>query len=283
MRVIRKTTAALSVAVGADEVLAWAPLPTGAKLLSVSGEINIVGPESLAISKFAAYGFSGYVIPVVDPTAALALKTTWDTMVVKNQVPTPQAATATIDYEWDIADTNEVIQPGRGTFEGITGMGAEKSKEIFRPRIEWMSFAKRPVGFVAGTPDTYQPISHKTMRSQMKITAEEPSYAMLAITNPALTEVEETPLTDGNVGLWGMGMHLKEMIRDFWRIQAGLIEAGAESPYADATTYIQELVAPDMLDESTTLYGNTAALTAHVDVTWVLEFPDGDPVNTLSA
>lgn len=281
MRVLRKTVAALSVAVGADEVFGWCPMPTGAKLMSVSGALHIIGPENRAIASFLAYGFSGFVIPVVDPTAALSLKNTWDTMVVKQGVVETGAGAGGVDYEWDVVDTNEVVQPGRGTYEGITGIGQEKSKTIFNPRVEWMSFAKRAVGFVAGTPDAWAPVDYKRFRSQMKITADEPSYAMLAISNPALSEVNTAPVTDGTTELWGMGTHLKEILQDFWRIQVGLIEAGAESPYVDAANYIQELTQPDMLDESSTLYDDAAAFTALMECTWEMDFPDGDEIRTV--
>lgn len=280
MRVIRKTIGALSVAVGADEVLAWCPMPTGASLESITGSIHIVGSENRAIATFGAYGVSAYVIPVVDPTSALALKTTWDTMVRKQITAAVNVSSGTIDYEWDIPDTNELIQPGRMDVGQVANMGDEKQKEIIPPRLEMMSFAKRPIGFVAGTPDAWQPIDYNRFRSRRRATAEEPSYAMLAISNPAMTEVQTSPTTDGTVARWGLGMHLKQLLDDFWRLQVGLVESGAETPYSESVTYIQDLVSPDMLDEASTLY-YADAITAMVEATWVMRFPDGDNMKSI--
>lgn len=281
MRVVRKTAGALAVAVGADEVLGWCPMPTGAKLLSVTGALHVVKAENAAIAQFQAYGFSGYVVPVVDPTSSLSLKATWDTMVVKQGAFDVDTGAGGIDYEWDVVDTNEVVQPGRGRAEIASGFGMEKSKVIFEPKIEWLSSAKRFAGHVPGTPDAWQPLDYKRFRSQMKITASEPSYALIAVSNPALTEVNTAPVTDGTTELWGMGMHLREILQDFWKVNAGLIEVGAESPYADASTYIQELVAPNVLDESTTLFDDSDPMTAFMECTWIMDFPDGDSVTTI--
>lgn len=282
MRVIRKTTAALSIAVGADEVLGWAPLPTGASLVSVTGELHIVGFENRAIAQFAAFGMSGYVIPVVDPTNAITIKETWDTMVIKSQDPTLTAASNTLDYEWDVADTTPTVTPGEMRAETMMGLGDEKQKEFFPPRIEWLSFAKGPqAGFVAGTPDAWSPTALRRFRSRRRLTATEPSYAMIAVTNPLLADVVSVENTLDTPAKWAMLANLRNILGDFWRMQTGLTEAGAESPYADVTTAIRELTAPDMLDETSTLFDDTNPITALMDCTWELEMPDNTIPRTL--
>lgn len=275
MRVISKTIGALSVAVGADEPLAWAPMPKGATLHSVTGEIHIIGFENRSIAQFAAYGFSGYMVPVIDPDAAATLKVTWDTMVVKVQEPNSAAATETIDYEWVTADTGEVVQPGEMNIARMTNLGNERQREIFHPRIEFLSFAKGPqAGFVAGTPDAWAPTDFKTFKSTRKLISKEPSYAMLTVTNPSLGDVTTAISTIAGAGQWARHMHLKEIVSDFWKAQAGMLEAGAESPYAEAVNSIQTLVAPDMLDESATLFDDANPITAMIVATWDIDYPD---------
>lgn len=283
-RLIRRTIASRDIAVGSDEPLAWAPMSEGMSLVSVTGSLHVLGPEAIPINLFAAYGFSGYVMPVIEPEGgSVGAKATWDTMVTKAVDLVETAATQQIDYDWDTADAGPNIEPGELDPSGLLGIGEEVTKTIIQPRLEMVSWANsRQGGWVAGAPDVYNPSDFKTFRSQQRITADRPSMALLAVSAPSMTDVSEGMNAFETTGMqnWGMLENLDEVMRFALMAALGLTEAGAETPYGDMASFIQELVAPDMSDESSTHYvANIWRVMC--EATWVFELEGSDIPRTL--
>lgn len=265
-----------------DRVMGAIPMPKGAKLLSVSGEVHVIGEPDQPTTEFNAWGMSGVVVPVPSPDTSIVYGALWDNVVVKSADPTTVANTVLLDWDWDTPDTTPEIEPGEMDVNDMLGM-TENQKEFLPPRLSWVSWAKsRQGGFVAGTPHDYLPSDFKTFRSRKKIVADTASAAMIAISSPLLDEVEllAAHLTPTNEGHWYQYANMTDTLRDFAKINAGLTEAGAETPYSQATVRIEELVARDMLDESSTLYAGMS-WTCLVVATWFLDFPGDSLPKTL--
>ncbi len=281
MLVIRRTVWAQTVSAGVDRVIGHVYLPKGGKLKSVSGEIHAVGPESQSTSKFNAYGVSGQMVEIVDPETAINVASSWDDIVVKASDPVLVASTNGFDFDWITDDTTPEIEPGQMDIDALLGM-TQDQKEFMAPRLEWVSWAKnRQGGFAAGTPDTYQPADYKTFSSKRNLTAESPSVAMIGFSSPNLDEVQSSNIqSPSSAGEWYMLQNMDSTLQKMAEMQAGLTVAGAESPYVEATTLIQDMVAPQLFDESTTLY---AGVTWDVlcMATWLIELPGRDLPRTL--
>jgi hypothetical protein len=277
MLVSRKTVAAGTVASDSDKVVAWAPIAPGGKLLSVTGELHMIGPEGTLIGIGSPYGFSGRVEPVVDPDGVLSMDTLWDHMVTK---PGPISVDTTdrIDFDWDSQDTAPDVEIGEIDVTDITGM-LDQGSDIFPGRIEMVSFAKTPRGWIAGTPDTYVPTDYKTFRSSKVIAKPSenmPAYAMLAVSSPALgdEETSHTMLGGANSARdWGILQNLRSIMEDFWRINAGMIESSAESPYDHASVAVENLVVPPIVQPSTAII-EAETWTWICQADWLLDFPD---------
>lgn len=282
MRIISRTIGAKISTANSDEVLCALPIPKGGKVLSVQGELHVIGQESLDIDNFMGYGFMGELVPIVDPTTAITAQALWDNVVVKAGDPTVSAGTNTLDFDWDTLDTGPAIEPGELDIDKLLNL-VQGQKEIIAPRMEWLSWAKnKQGGWIAGSPDVFNPTDFKTFRSRKTVLADVPSMAMLAFSNPLLSDVllEAAMVTPSTEGEWYMMANMDETLRDFGKINAGLIEVGAESPYAEASSLIRDLVAPDMLDETTTKYASQSYDVLCV-ATWVLEFPGESLPRTL--
>lgn len=277
MKVIRRTIGAQTVAAGIDRVVGSAFLPKGGKLLSVHGELHVVGEESRPVDNFTAYGFSGSMVPIVDPETAIGAGNVWDNAIVKALDPILAAAGVGLDLDWINADTSPEIEPGEIDVDALLGM-TQGQKEFMSPRLEWMSWAKsRQGGWAAGTPDTYLPSDFKRFSSKIKLTADEPSLCMVGFSSPSLDDVrlQAADLTPGSAAEWYMLQNMKETLRDMGKMQAGISATGDLVEGVSATNLIMDLVAPSMLDESTTLY-ETATYDVLCVMTWFLELPDED-------
>lgn len=282
MRVVRNTTMSKNISGGSDGVVAWTPVPAGGRLLGVQGELHIIGPEAARVDNFHAFGFSGELVPVNDPDTGVGIDTLWDEMVTKTAVATEAYGTSgiTVDYDWDTADTDPDVEPGEVDVNDLTGL-LDATREIFPPRIEWMSAAKgNPMSVAAGTPDTYTPRAFKQFRSSRKMVAAQPSYAMLALSAPALDRNIASASTMGTVKDWAILENLRNVMDDFWRINTGMIESGAESPYDFISKAVGDLVSPTMVQPATPLMVS-ASVTFMCQATWFLDFPGTSVPGTL--
>lgn len=282
MRVIARSVGAQQIAGNVDRVVVSMPLPKGGKLISVHGEVHIIGEEDQPTNRFMAWGMSGVLVPIPDPETAITFNALWDNVVVKAADPTLVAATNLLDFDWDTANTGPEIEPGEMDIDALLGL-TQGQKEFIPPRLSWMSWAKgRQGGFIAGTPDDYLPSDFKTYRSKRALVADVPSALMIAVSSPVLDEVEllAANTTPASSAQWYQLQNMDETMRDFAKMQAGLTDAGAISPYFDATALIADLVARDMLDESGTLF-NSVSWTTLVTATWLLDFPGNSLPKTL--
>jgi len=274
MRVIARTIGSQTVGAGTDRVLVGMPLPKGGKFISVSGEIHMIGEESQDTSKFMAYGLSGQMVPVLDPQVSITYNALWDNVIVKASDPVAVAGQTNFDWDWDALTTAPEIEPGEMDIDALLGM-TEGQKEFLPASLEFVSWAKsRQGGFILGTPDVFLPSDFKTFRSRRTLVAEEPSMLLIGVSSPSLDEVEVigAQLSPSSVGQWYMLQNMEETLRDMGKAQAGIIEAGAESPYENATTLIRQLIAKDMLDETTTQY-NGQSWQAMISCTWLIDLP----------
>lgn len=272
MRVISRTVGAGTITAGTDQVLGWCPVPQGGKVISVQGEIHIVGPESSSTENFTPWGYSAHLVPVDDAETELNIQTLWDQVVVKSLDPSASAGTITVDMDTDTADTTPEIEPGEMDINELLGLTIEE-KELIAPQMRWMSWAKsRQGGFVAGTPDVFKPTDFTTFRSRRRLMADGPSMALLGVSSPNADEEVTSISTPGTVGEWGILGNMELALEQMLLGQIGLTEVGAESPYADIAGFIAELAAPDMLTPTTNITALT--LDALAVCTWLIDLPD---------
>lgn len=273
MLLIGRSVYAKTVLANKDRVIGSIQLPKGGKLKSVSGEIHVNGPESQAVNLFNAYGVSGSMVPVPDMETAIENDELWDDVIVKASDPTQAAGTVGFDFDWTTDNDEPEIEPGDMDVDALLG-ATQEAKEFLAPRLEWVSWAKsRQGGYAAATPDTWLPSDYKTFRSKRTLVADEPSVCLIGFSSPALDERATADATFGSGSKWWMLQNMDATLLDMSKAQAGLLEAGAESPYADATAAIVEMIAPTMKDESVTLF-KSLTWTVLCVCTWVVELPE---------
>lgn len=257
-------------------------MPGGAKLLGVSGEIHVIGAEAAPSNQLSAWGFSGEVLPLPDIDSSIDINVLWDNLVTKPVLPAVVAETSQVDVDWDTANSDPDVEAGEIDLNEMFGI-VDATKTIVKPQLEWMSFAKgNPIATLAGTPDTYTPRSYKTFRSNRQIRVDLPSYAMLAISSPNLSQQQVTESTDTTARFWATLRNFKEVLGDMWRGEVGMAEAGALKPYDDITDFIAQLIAPAIIDPSSTLL-DPMQYTCFMIAEWIMDIPDNAIPNVIEA
>ena len=72
-------------------------------------------------------------------------------------------------------------------------------------------------------------------------------------------------------GEWAIMENMQSALDDLWKIQSGLVETTAESPYSDITTLLEDLIAPPMFTQSGTTMLTSVGWNAWLEMTWELE------------
>lgn len=278
MIIIARTNGAQAIATNTDVVLGAMPIPIGGTLLSVQGELHVISAnEDQLVVGYYGYGFSGEMVPIVAADITDSYQDIWDEVVIKASDLTVSAATRTLDFDWDTLDTGPAIEPGEVDIDSLLGMN-QGQKTFIEPRMEWVSWAKsRQGGFIAGTPDDWQPSDFKTFRSKRRLTADAPSAAILAFSNPLFDDVRAAAANGSpdDEGEWYLLQNMEDTMREVGKFQAGLSEVGAESPGANASGVLEEIIAQPLLTDSGLFLD--IAWTAMCSATWVIDYP-GDSI-----
>jgi hypothetical protein len=287
MKVLRKQLVGVVVSAGADKIFAWAPIPEGGKLLSVTGALHVVSAnEGVGLQTMKGYGVSGELAPVQDPDSVDSLDVLWDHVVTKPTELSLTAATPGLDWDWDTSDTGPDVEPGEVDINTMIN-ALSPTKEIMAPRLEVLSYAKSVNGTfrqVDSATDEWVPTDYKTYQSRRRLVAENgPAYAMLAFSSPTFDREETTPSEIvNNVKEWTMLANLRSIMQDMWKMQMGGTEAGAIEPYRSASELIEHLVAPDIVQPGSEILASST-WTVFAETTWLLDLPEQAAIGMLKA
>lgn len=229
----------------ADVVVGGVPIPTGGRVLSVEGELHMIGAEGAAITKVSAYGFGGELVPVLDVEDQVDLNVLWDRMVPKAASVLIGTPGVSMDHDWDDAVITPQIEPGEVNVNQMMGL-AEPTKEIIKPRMSYTSWAKNQGGWVGGTPDVYNPSDYKTFRGSRSLKAQTNSYGLLAVSSPLFDReaTTESTIVFSNFAVLG---NLRDMIKLALLAQIGVVEAANDLPFQLVSDVIGRTVSPNII------------------------------------
>lgn len=233
------------VAGGSDTVLAGCPVPPGGRLTQAHINISAVLLQALAIEEVVEYGVAGYLLPVLDPDSATGFNTIWDTLVPKDDV----AADDTIDLDTGTSDTTPFAELGEVNMNAVLGIDGVDSVEFFR-NDGFISYASNPQGFHKDTTLFYLPAVSIRATAKRGYATEQPAVALLGFASPVLGQTQVGSHSAPSKSSWGMMMFLESTITDMMKLLFSLPEAGAESPYEEASAFITDLLEPVMTEET---------------------------------
>lgn len=246
MRFFRHSLGQLVALNGADVVIGGALLPSESTLNNVWGEVHLIATNAIDHDNAGMYGAGGYVLPVEDPNATNDFQTIWDTMVPKDS----DFSAGGLDLDAESANTAPEFEPGEPNINRLMDLQVNDEANRFFRRRKLLTFASRPVGFDAGrTPDGYYPVDVFKVRSKKRIRADFMSAAIMAISSPAMddmtTQVWTSPADSKH---WMQIKYLDVTLEQAFMQLAGLVEAGAETPWEDAADLLEDLLEPTVIE-----------------------------------
>ena len=179
---------ALSSGTAQDVVVMGMSLPSDSVVHAVNGEVHLWGTTVQAQNISAMYAFEGYLLPVLDPDAAVGYDTLWDTLVPKD------TDVESIDLDTGAADTAPFYEPGEPDFTKLFDIGLQPERIFRRHRI--MTIAN---GSVMTTRDPATPFAvewvpgdHFKINIRKKYRVRQPSVMLFALAMPALDDTTST-------------------------------------------------------------------------------------------
>lgn len=279
LRVFRKTLVSADIAVNVDQVLADAPIPQDSSQNNVWGELHVVGAEAdpVATSKALIYGAEGWLIPITNENP-VDIDVIWDSFVPKDT----DVASAVFDFDTAAANASNFLDIGEINLERLIGMSAMPRDAQWYSRMKMLSFANSPRGFAPGTPDTYVPADTLKIRSSTRKNAEMPSMSLMGVAVAQLTDVDTTRASPAGEDEWMYLQYAEMALEQAFVFLVGTIEAGAESPWEDAATRIQDFVEPEYLEHGAVAEIEHHDMHAFCQMTFDITVPGMKQFNTVS-
>ncbi len=244
-RMLARRTFQRSITAGADDVLAGVWLPAKTRVNSVRGYASCRATKQ-AIGVAAMGAIEGWVLPVDDPDATATMEVHWDTHVPKD------TAANVLDLDTVAQDALNFFEPGEVFWEAIFDIGVQPMRVFHH---HWMSTAALNSLSVNRDPETpflYEFIPGKVVRmGSGPFRVDSPS---LLVFGGAAPNMDQTSASAALAALaeedWGQIQFIDHVLERAQLHLLGLFEAGAETPFEEASALLRSYLDPLILEET---------------------------------
>lgn len=205
--------------------------------MGLDAKIHIIASVATSFKKITAYGFDGFVLPLLDPDGHDDLDVIWDELVPKSDA----------DISFELAETADILpvwEPGDINNEYFTGIQVGQPKEIYTRRT-FMTMASHGNGTYDRTAGDYFPMDLLTIKIKKKYYCPSESACLFGISTPALdNDVTDAELLPGAATLeWLLMKHIDRTQEQMLDLQTGLWSEGSGSFGLDeAENFLEQLV-----------------------------------------
>lgn len=253
-----------------DTVFQAIDVPAGCTLKNVHIKLSVIG-SFLAREREQAwgYGIAAYFLPVEDPDTRVSYDTLWDRFVPK------YTDVDIIDLDTTTGAATPFWEPGEASFEDVYDMGNQPLKTFGRKKL--LNFGDvGSAGFRFQPSETpFEPqwfgadVVHIRMNRSMKTKG--PMVWAVAFAAPAFDDTV-TAFAQLGENQWGQIQYAEATLERSLIDQLVLVEAGAETPFEEASDTMRQYLAPNVFEltagsfvtESCILFGTTS---------WELDVP----------
>ncbi len=233
---------------GTDTVITAFDLPAESVLRQVKINLDIVG-TSVAKEREASvqYAIAIYLIELDDPDSPPGYDALWDRFVLK------YTDVDTIDLDTAGTDVTPFWEPGEANFDEVFDLGDMPLKMYMRrKRFTFADPGNAGLKFQpAETP--FEPqwfgADKVFIRMNRSVRVRKPSVFIVAMANPAMDDTTTTRavLLENE---WGQLQYVESLLERALIDQINLVEAGAETPWEDASLLLRKHLAPDVFEQT---------------------------------
>ncbi len=262
-----------SVLTGEDRVIIGLSLPSGSRINDINIEMHFAQSTPLNISNAVMVAVEGWIIPVLDPDAATLLDTIWDNLVPKD------TDVEVVDLDTGAADATVFYEPGEPDFSQLLDVGLRPERIYSSSRL--LTISSGSVATYQDNQTPFLPVWYPGFVQKIRIRknygVSQPSVLLFAVGNPSLDDTSGTGMTAAAEAEWGQTKYIGHVLERALLHLFGVTEAGAETPWEEATALLKKHLEPDVFEQfGTELASSTWLITARAVIDHSVEGRLGD-------
>lgn len=246
-RMIARRTWSTQQAAGGDSVAFGIWLPPGSAVHNVRGTCIVESTQVSVAQRWHIGSMEGWVFNVDDLDGLGTMDTEFDIHVPKD------ANGLTLDLDAGTADTTPFFEPGEESWEFLFPIGRQP-RRVFRRK--WLSSFGHNSVIVNQDPETpfaFQFIGGLTfpVGIQKGFRVDDPSLMAFAVAAPDTLQTSVTKAVEAIAeNEWGQLRYIDHVMERAMLSLLGLTEAGAETPWSEATLLLEEYLNPPVYETS---------------------------------
>lgn len=257
-RMIARRTFAVSQAAGGDIVFMGMSLPTDTVMHRIRARVSVVDDAKEAVASIRLYAVEGWIIPVVDPDANVNFDTLFDQFVPKD------TDAGIMDLDTVATDASTFWEPGEVDLTSLIPVGMKPKRIFQRTRMLTASDGAMSVFADTETPFTALWIPGESFDIDVRkpFRVDRPSVVLFALANPAGDDTTATQENAAAENIWGQIRYVQHTLERAMMHVLGMTEAGAETPWVEAITALQQHLEPDVWENVGGFIGNGSLFVA---------------------
>ncbi len=267
-------------------MLAWLPLPDGARINNLWLESHIVSGRELE-NVACVYGMSGQIARKNDPDdASKNYDQEWDLAISKDQdvsvASTAMFASMDIDESQDVGDVVVTPEsaPGLIDVEGLFGRDLQGSQEFFN-RMKLLSTVNAGRNFNSGDSTvTLTDLVHTKVKFGNKYKVDGMHTAMVGFSNPQMSNTISTIPYTPTEKEWLILSYIDSFVDEMQAYAIGLTTSTTD-PYQDVSAYIAEFLVGSPLEDTGGAWADTS-YRVFTKATWDVSLMDRRKITVLS-
>lgn len=254
LRMYARRMSQKSITVGTDLVLVGMTLPSDSVIHNVSCRVSCLINSIFNFTSIAAYAVEAWLVPLLDPDAASPFDTLWDTLVPKD------TDVEVLDLDTGAVDTTPFYEPGEIDLSQLFDVGLRPERVYQRIRM------LTPLGGAAAVfQDSVSPYAprwvpgdsfHLQLKKRYRV--RQPSALLVGFASPAMDDTTATAEVALGEAELAQVKYMGEVIKRAMMHQLGLTEAGAETPWEEATALIKKHLEPDVVEQTVDTFAGGA-------------------------
>ncbi len=248
-RMFARRTFITRVATGTDVVFFGISLPSDSVIHDIKVRCSLVmedlaGVANLAMAQVVAYGVEGWILPVLDPDNQLSYDQLWDWLVPKD------SDVETLDLDTGGTDTSPFYEPGEVALSMIFDVGLQPERVYHRHRI-----CTAPRNALMVFQDNQTPFAPKWIAGdsfdihiRRRLRVNQPSCLVFAVALPLGDDTDATAPVFLSEAQWPQVKYIDHVLERAMLHTLGLVEAGAETPFEEATALLKAHLDPDVYE-----------------------------------
>lgn len=252
LRMFARRMSQIRTTSGADQVMVGWSLPSDTVLHDIRLKVQMVGLTSRLLHGAShMFAVEGWILPVLDPDSGATYDTLWDQLVPKD------TDVQTIDLDTEAADTTPFYEPGEADWSAVLDVGLRPQRLYHRHALITEASPGQMVSYDTQTPFNIVWSARQNFKIQVRkrLRVRQPSALVFAIASPALDDTTGVVAGMLEEAEWAQVKYSGNLLERALLHLFGVVEAGAETPWEEATALLQKHLDPDLYEETAGKFG----------------------------